>query len=68
MKLVSDWRQAWRYYSTQVMAFAATVQLTWAQLPDDLKAPVPSHWVSYGTAALLAAGVMGRLVSQGDKP
>lgn len=67
MKLVSDWRRVWRYYSTQAMAIAATVQLTWAQLPDDMRASVPTHLVSYATGALLVLGVVGRMVSQGEK-
>ena len=67
MKLVSDWRRVWRYYSTQAMAVAATVQLTWAQLPDDMRASVPPHLVSYATGALLVLGVIGRLVDQGGK-
>ncbi|WP_062560379.1 hypothetical protein [Paracoccus aminovorans] len=67
MKLVSDWRRVWRYYSTQAMAIAATVQLTWAQLPDDMRASVPPHIVSYATGALLVLGVIGRLVDQGGK-
>lgn len=67
MKLVSDWRRIWRYYSTQAMAIAATVQLTWAQLPDDMRASVPPHIVSYATGALLVLGVIGRLVDQGGK-
>lgn len=68
MKLVSDWRQTWRYYSTQAMALGAAVQLAWAELPEDLRAAVPADWVSYGTAALLALGVLGRLVKQADAP
>ena len=67
MKLVSDYRRVWRYYSTQAMAIAATVQLTWAQLPDDMRASVPPHIVSYATGALLVLGVIGRLVDQGGK-
>lgn len=66
MRLISDWRQTWRYYSTQAMAAAAAVQVTWSQLPDDLKAAIPAQWVSYGTTALMILGVLGRLIDQGE--
>lgn len=66
MRLVRDWRQTWRYYSTQAMVFAGSIHIAWASIPDDMRASVPSDWVSYATIATLILGVAGRLVSQAD--
>lgn len=66
MKLVRDWRHVWSYFSTQAMAIAGAVQMTWVTLPDDMRGSIPTEWVSYGTAALLALGVAGRFVKQKD--
>lgn len=66
MKLVRDWRHTWKYFSTQAMALGAAVQVTWVNLPDDMKAHIPSDWVAYATTLLLSIGVMGRMISQRD--
>ena len=64
MKLIPNWRRSWRMFSVQAMALAAAIQGAWPLMPDDLKATLPPmlvHWVSI---ALLAAGIVGRLVDQ----
>ena len=64
MKLISDWRSAHKYLSTQAMLVAAGVQGTWVSIPDDLRASVP-HWLPQGiTGVLLAAGLLGRVIDQ----
>lgn len=67
MKLVDNWRAAWKWFSVQAMALAIAVQATWANLPPDLKHSVPDAYVTYGTLALLALGIIGRLVSQASE-
>lgn len=64
MKLVSDWKKTWSYYSTQAMAAAGATQVAWVSLPTDLRASIPGEWVTYGTAAVLVLGIIGRLVKQ----
>ena len=64
MDFVDDVRHFWKWFSVQAMALAAAVQGAWAAFSDDLKQNVP-HWlVTALTLALLAAGIMGRLVRQ----
>ena len=65
MKLVPNARSAWKWFSVQCMGFALTVQTAWISIPDDLKASVPDVYLSIGTGALLALGIVGRLVDQG---
>ena len=64
MKLVDDFRHAWKWFSIQAMALAVALQGAWAAFGDDLKQNVP-HWlVTAITLGLLAAGIGGRMVSQ----
>ena len=67
LKLIEDWRKAWRWFSVNAMLLAVAIQGTWLQLPDDMKASIPPALVSYSTIALLAFGVLGRLLKQGNK-
>lgn len=64
MKLIPDWKQAPRWFSTQAMAFAGILQAAWFGIPDDLKASVPQEWVAGLTAALMVLGILGRIVDQ----
>lgn len=67
MRLVDDFKSAWRWFSVQAMALAIAVQGAWEVLPPDMKAGIPPKLVTYVTLGLLALGVLGRLVKQGDK-
>lgn len=65
--LIPDWKRAWRWFSVQAMVLSTAILSTWALLPADLKARLPEDvglWAAVGT---LAAGVIGRVVDQGDK-
>jgi len=64
MKLIPNWRRAWRMLSVQAMTLAAAVQGTWALIPEDLKAALPPSLVPAVSIVLLVAGIAGRLVQQ----
>jgi hypothetical protein len=63
-KLVPDWRQSWKWFSTQAMALAVAIQGAWMFIPEDMKESLPKDLVGYATMALLVLGVAGRLVNQ----
>jgi len=65
LKLIEDWRNAWRWFSVNAMLLAAAIQGAWLQVPDDMKATLPPHVVSYSTIVLLVLGVLGRILKQG---
>lgn len=67
MRLVEEWKDAWRWFSVQAMAGAAVVQAAWVGLPDDLKAHLPAWLVTALSLGLLAAGLCGRLLHQEKK-
>jgi membrane protein required for beta-lactamase induction len=64
MKLIDDWKRAYRLFSVQAMALSTAILGTWLVLPDDFKATLP-HWIGNAAAiATLIAGVLGRVVQQ----
>ena len=64
MKLIPDWKQAWRWHSTQIMAALAALPLVWMELPDDAKAYIPDEWRPFIVAGLAVVGIIGRLRDQ----
>lgn len=64
MKLIPQAKKWYRMVSVQCMALAGAVQTTWELVPPDLKAGIPPNVVYAITMTLLAAGIVGRLVSQ----
>lgn len=65
MKLVPNARRAWRWFSMQMMALAASAQVAWEALPPDALAVIPADWRGYITLGLVVAAMLGRLVDQG---
>jgi hypothetical protein len=68
MKPVSNWRNAWKWFSVQAMTLAGALQAGWLALPTSMQARVPAEWVDALTIAILVLGVIGRLVDQGEQP
>ena len=70
-RTVSDWRQRLRDFSTIALALGTALQGAWPIFPDDLKAglgPSVTKGVSYGLAAILLWGLVGKFVVQGPLP
>ncbi len=67
MKLVANWKRAWRWISVQTMVLAGALQGAWMFVPDDLRASIPQNVVQGFTLVLLVLGVVGRLVDQTPK-
>ncbi|EFD1997022.1 TPA: hypothetical protein MA429_002846 [Klebsiella pneumoniae] len=66
MKLVDDWKSAWRWFSMHALVLAGIIPTVWAELPPDLKAAIPPGAMGTITAVIAACGVVGRLVSQSN--
>ncbi len=64
MKLVDDWKCAWKWLSVNCMALAAAIQGTWMSLSDDLREELPRNIIHVATIAILVAGIGGRLIKQ----
>lgn len=66
INLVDDWRNAWKWISVRSMVVAAAIQGTWIFIPEDMRDAIPHGIVSGLTIGLLALGIAGRLIKQGD--
>jgi hypothetical protein len=65
MKLIDDWRKAWRWFSVQAMVLAGALQAAWLAVPDDLKQGwLTDGYATMATIVLLFLGTVGRLVDQ----
>lgn len=64
MKIIPQWRRAWRMFSVQAMAAAGVLQVAWETHPEAIKAVVPASWVPWITVCVLLFGIAGRLVAQ----
>ena len=64
MKLVDDWKSAWKFLSVQFVAAAGSVQLAVLAFPDTLRQYLPDWMTHLVAVLLLAAAVLGRLVDQ----
>lgn len=68
LKLVPDWRSAWRWFSVQAFAAIALLPMVWASLPADLKGYIPPGWGKYIVIGIALAGVIGRMIDQKKAP
>lgn len=70
MRLVPNWKRAWRWLSVQAMLLAVSLQGAWMAMPDEMRASVSPNVVQAFTIVLLVLGVIGRMVDQSpkDKP
>lgn len=67
MKLVPNWRDAWKWFSLQAMALAIALQSAYLAVPLSMQSRIPETWVDGITIAILILGAIGRLVPQGSK-
>lgn len=71
MKLVDDAKQAYRWFSVWAMGIPATVAAVWLAIPekwqDIFLANVTPKQIVWAVLAIMALGIAGRLVDQGEK-
>ncbi len=68
MRLVEDWKQAWRWFSVQALAAVALLPVVWPTLPKEVTDWVPAEWRPYIIVALAIGGIAGRLIDQKKAP
>lgn len=71
MRLVDDARTAWRWFSMWAMGVPAAVAAAWLVIPDRLQAvileQIPPKQMAWALMIVLALGIVGRLVKQGEQ-
>jgi hypothetical protein len=68
MKLIPDWKEAWRWFSVQALAAIIALPIVWGMLPADVKALLPDGWEPSAFVVLAAAGLIGRVIDQNRTP
>jgi hypothetical protein len=69
MQFVSNWRDAWKWFSVRVAAIIIALPLAWMAIPDEVKAYMPDAWKPWVMMALGLAVIAGRMIDQNsDKP
>ena len=64
MKLIPEWKRAWRMVSVQAMTIANASLAAWVALPERLQDSIPIGYVIAFACTMLVVGVVGRLVKQ----
>jgi protein-S-isoprenylcysteine O-methyltransferase Ste14 len=67
MKLIPNWREAWRWFSVQALAALVLLPVVWMALPPDIKGFLPDSWEPWTLMFIAGAGLIGRLVDQNKK-
>lgn len=70
-RIVANWRQAWRWHSTQALAFIAMAPVIWAELPPEAKLMlselVPAQYHPMIITAVALVGIILRLRDQSGR-
>jgi hypothetical protein len=66
LRLVPDWRHAWRFLSVQLAAVIALLATAYDYLPA-IRDYVPEGWVKWAAILIIAARVMNQRLP-GDTP
>ena len=64
MRLVSDWRDFWKWSSTHIVGLAAIAPIAWQQLPHEFKTIIPDAYMPYIGGFLFLAFIVARLRDQ----
>lgn len=64
MKLVPNWKKAWRWYSVNCPLLAVALLGAWAALPEKMQDSFTPAELKAMAIALIVFGVLGRLVDQ----
>lgn len=67
MKLVDNWKSAWKWYSVHIMLVIVALPEIWAYFPQEFKDSLPPHALMYITSVLGVSAILARVFSQ-EKP
>lgn len=64
MKLIDEWKQAWRWFSVQANLLSVSMTGAYLALPEKMQDVLPSKYVLGAAALITVLGTIGRLVKQ----
>ena len=65
MRLVPDWKDAWKWHSIQLVALAIALPDIWAAVPPELIDMIPPEWLPRIQTIVLVGALIGRIRDQG---
>lgn len=65
MKLITNWRKAWKFLSVQLMVLGSAMSSAYATMYEQMKSTIDPKMMAMITAGVFIAGIVGRVVSQG---
>jgi hypothetical protein len=66
MKLIDEWKMAYKFFSVQAMALGGISAATYAALFDSLKEFIGPQKAMMVVGGLFAFGILGRVIDQGS--
>lgn len=67
MKLIDEWRTAWKFLSVQANLLGGAMASAYATFYPQLKDTISPSAMGYLTGVVFALGVLGRIISQQPK-
>lgn len=64
MKLVENWKDAWKWFSVHCLVLVALIPTVWLELPPEAKEAIPASWMSTITLVVGICGIIGRFIKQ----
>lgn len=67
MRIIDEWREAYKFFSVQANGIGMAIIGAYAALPDKFQDVFPSKVVMGAAAICFALGIWGRLVKQSER-
>ena len=64
LKLIPNWRKAWRMFSMQVSALGAAAVGSWGLMPPEWQAQIPTEYVRWAAGLSFVFIMLGRVIAQ----
>lgn len=64
IKLVSNWKKFYTFYSIWAKAATAGILIFWNGMPSDLKTSIPQSYMIWLAVGVLALGGIGTIIDQ----
>ncbi len=67
MKLIDDWRNAYKKFSVQANGLSVAMIGAYVSLPEKMQDALPPKYVLLSAAAIAVLGTIGRMIKQEPK-
>lgn len=66
-RLVEDWRDGWKWISSNSMLVATSIIGTWTMIPEDMRERFDENYIFILVIIILITGFIGRFIDQKKK-